>query len=98
MKAKHPARLLFMVAIFLRIGLFTASAEISAGQTSTNSPTAAKSPLIKTPKTVSELLTLPLDEIEKLDVALINLLTAEGLRGSEKLEVQQYLDTLDSWA
>jgi hypothetical protein len=38
-----------------------------------------------------------LADLERLDVARINLLCAEGLRGSEHLDVQQCLDTLDAW-
>ena len=51
----------------------------------------------KTPATLGELLALPPEEVEKLDLALLGLLTAEGLRGSENLNVQECLNTLDAW-
>ena len=50
------------------------------------------------PKTLAELLALPPAQIEQVDLALVNLLCAEGLRGSEDLDVKQSLDRLDGWA
>jgi len=50
------------------------------------------------PKTLDELLALSPEQLDKVDVALMNLLCAEGLRGSENLDVQSCLDTLDAWA
>ena len=50
-----------------------------------------------TPTNLTQLLALPPEQLEKVDVARMNLLCAEGLRGSENLDVQQHLDTLDSW-
>jgi hypothetical protein len=44
------------------------------------------------------LLALPMNELEKLDVGLINLLCAEDLPGSEKLNVGKCLSALDEWA
>ncbi|MEM9021827.1 MAG: tetratricopeptide repeat protein, partial [Planctomycetota bacterium] len=50
------------------------------------------------PRSLAELLALPSDEIEKLDIALINLLCAEGLPGAESLDIAGTLATLDRWA
>ncbi|MDO9542939.1 MAG: hypothetical protein Q7J98_11550 [Kiritimatiellia bacterium] len=50
------------------------------------------------PKTLDELLALSPDQLEKVDIALINLLCAVGLRGSENLDVEECLKTLDAWA
>ncbi len=50
------------------------------------------------PQTLKELLALPADQLETVDVAVMNLLCAEGLRGAENLDVQSALDTLDAWA
>lgn len=50
------------------------------------------------PKTLDELLVLSPDQLEKVDIALINLLCAVGLRGSENLDVEECLRTLDAWA
>jgi tetratricopeptide (TPR) repeat protein len=40
---------------------------------------------------------LPRDRIESCDIALMNLLCAEGLRGAENLNVADSLATLDQW-
>ena len=53
---------------------------------------------ITQPKTFAELLALPPAQIEQVDLALVNLLCAEGLRGSEDLDVKQSLDRLDGLA
>jgi hypothetical protein len=41
---------------------------------------------------------MPEDGLVKLDIALMNLLCAEGLAGAETLDVKQCLKTLDQWA
>ena len=38
------------------------------------------------------------EQVEKTDVALMNLLCAEGLRGAEGMDLEFYLNTLDGWA
>lgn len=43
------------------------------------------------------LLALPLDRINSLDIALVNLLCAKGLPGSERLTIRACLATLDKW-
>lgn len=48
--------------------------------------------------TLAALLALKPPQIEGLDIALTNLLCAEGLRGSEKLDVVKTLDGLDDMA
>lgn len=50
------------------------------------------------PQTLKELLVIPPDQLEGVDLAVMNLLCAEGLRGSEDLDVQQCLDRLGAWA
>ena len=50
------------------------------------------------PKTLQELLRLSPPELQRCDIALMNLLSATGLRGAEDLDVQKCLKTLDSWA
>ena len=52
----------------------------------------------RSPRSLAELLAIPLNELEGLDAGLINLLCAEGLRGSEDLDIQKCLDALDGWA
>jgi hypothetical protein len=50
------------------------------------------------PHNLAELLALKPEQLDRVDIALINLVCAEGLRGSENLDVQSCLDTLDAWA
>ena len=50
------------------------------------------------PTNLTQLLALPPEQLDKVDIARMDLLCANGLHGSENLDVQQYLDTLDAWA
>lgn len=47
---------------------------------------------------LAQLLALPADERESLDIAQMNLLCAEGLPGAEGLNIPQCLATLNHWA
>jgi hypothetical protein len=63
------------------------------------SQTKATSPSrVKTPRSLPELLALRPDELEGTDIALVNLLCAEGLPGAENLRIDECLATLDQWA
>lgn len=44
-----------------------------------------------------QLLSLSPDELEKVDIALMNLVCAQGLKGSENLDIDVCLSTLDEW-
>ncbi len=48
--------------------------------------------------TVQALLALKPHQLEGLDIALVNLLCAEGIRGSEKLDIDMALNRLDEFA
>ena len=77
----------------------SASVAVAADQ-STNAPAAAfnqpaKSETFTQPKAIAELLALPPDQLEKVDIARINLLCAEGLPGAEDLDVEKCIQTLD---
>lgn len=50
------------------------------------------------PGTYAELTSLPAETLEELDIALMNLLCAEGLPGAENLNVEKCLTVLDRWA
>ncbi len=52
----------------------------------------------KQPEALQELLALSPEELEQVDIVVMNLLCAEGLRGAEKLDIQKLLDTLDEWS
>src|SRR5580698_5876335 len=58
----------------------------------------AKQTDFEQPQNLAELLDLKPEQIERVDIARIDLLCAEGLRGSENLNVQSSLDRLDAWA
>ena len=60
-------------------------------QTSSTSPDGDK-------WTLSAMLSLKPNQLEGMDIALMNLLCAEGLRGSEKLDIDMALDRLDEFA
>ena len=49
------------------------------------------------PTTLDELLALPPAKLEQCDIALIDLICAKGLRGSEHLDIPACLKTLDNW-
>jgi hypothetical protein len=55
-------------------------------------------PVFKQPTNLTALLALPLSDLDKVDAGLINILCAEGLPGSEGLNVAKCLDALDLWA
>lgn len=49
------------------------------------------------PKTLNELLALPVERLGEVDIARMNLLCATGLPGAEKLDIDHALATLDEW-
>ena len=51
-----------------------------------------------TPTNFAQLLALPPDQLDKVDIARIDLLCAEGLPGAENLDMEKSLKTLDAWA
>jgi len=67
----------------------------AADKTAANS--AINAPSFQQPETLAELLALSVDQLEKVDLARMNLLCAEGLRGSENLDVEECLRTLGAW-
>jgi hypothetical protein len=75
----------------------------AAGDQTTNTPApntnqTAKADTFVQPKTLAELLALPPDRLEEVDIARIDLLCAEGLPGAEDLDVEKCIETLDGWA
>jgi len=50
------------------------------------------------PQTYVELTALSPEELEQIDIALVNLLSAEGLPGAENLNIDRCLAELDKWA
>jgi tetratricopeptide (TPR) repeat protein len=77
-------------------GVRAANATPSLAALSTVTPsTAAAAPA---PKSLSELLALPPDELAKVDIAIMNLLCAKALPGSEGLDIEAVTKRLDEWA
>jgi hypothetical protein len=60
-------------------------------------PTTDAQPAFQQPETFEELLVVPTADLGKVDLARMNLLCADGLPGSEDLNVPQCLATLDAW-
>lgn len=58
----------------------------------------AAKPVLPVPKSFAELIALSPEELGKVDIARMNLLCAEGLPGSDNLDIEKSLDTLDQWA
>lgn len=50
------------------------------------------------PRSLAELVSLPSEKLELVDFGVMNLLCAEGLPGSENLNVEKESATLDEWA
>jgi hypothetical protein len=50
------------------------------------------------PSSYAELVALPEGDLAKVDIALMNVLSAEGLPGAESLNVKRCLTILDQWA
>lgn len=72
-------------------------AAAATNTTTTGVKSTTASDPFKQPKTLAELLAVPADQLEQVDIARINLLCAEGLRGSEDLDVEYCLRNLDTW-
>lgn len=49
-------------------------------------------------RSLHQLLALSPAELEKVDIGLMNLLCAQGLKGAENLDIEKCLATLDEWA
>ena len=62
-------------------------------------PLANASSLVQSnqPQALAELVRTPPPDLQKVDIARMNLLCAQGLQGADGLDVQFYLDTLDGW-
>ena len=95
---QRAGKLLFVAGLTLCL---SAGVPLAVGQP-TNTPvppteSTAKTDAFIPPKSLAELLALAPDQLEKVDIAIIDLLCAEGLRGSEDLNVQKCLDTLNTW-
>lgn len=95
---KAANRLIFFACLTLVGASVNAADEKPLDKPAAKAEDKTKAESFKQPKTLTELLALPPDQLEKVDIALINLLCAEGLRGSENLDVDYFTRTLNGWA
>ena len=75
----------------------TPNSQFSSTSPNTNNPLtpiASSAKKVRQPKTLRELLQIPLDQLANMDIAVMNLLCAEGLNGSEGLEISRCLERL----
>ena len=88
------------VGFALLIILFTLAgfAALVLSSVSKPPPAAQRPSPSKAPRTLSELVASRPEELEGTDIALMNLLCAEGLPGAENLSVDECLATLHQWA
>lgn len=81
----------------LAIGIATVASQLWRSK-STATQLSVPNRTSNTPHTLAELLALTPEQIAKCDVARMNLLCAEGLRGSQGLDVEATVARLDTWA
>jgi hypothetical protein len=97
-RMNSPAVKRAIVVVFF-LGIFVTFQQAYAEEqpASTNQPSQVSADL-KQPETLDELLNLPVAQLKEVDPARINLLCAEGLNGSEKMNIASDLATIDEWA
>ena len=91
----------FAVVVALATGVVITALQTTLPKATTAQTKDASTPAIpalKTPHTLGELLALKPEELEGVDIALMNLLCAENLRGSESLDLTNYFARLDGIA
>ena len=83
---------------FLLASTPSPAAELAQEKPPSQAESAPPAPSFQQPNSLAGLLAIKPEELDKVDIVLMNLLCADGLRGSENLNVQQCLDTLEAWA
>ena len=83
--------------LFVLLAIILTTVIAFAGTNMVGSNELVSTKLSVSPTNLAQLLALSPEQLEKCDIARMNLLCAEGLRGSENLDIQQNLDMLDSW-
>ena len=91
-------RVVVALAALLGTGLCGALARASAGQMALSAVPAPANAEASSPATLQQLLDLSAGQLARCDIALLNLLCAEGLPGAHGLDCKQCLVTLDKWA
>ena len=100
--AKNSPQRRFAIRAFIILLIGISSSLISIlvyqNRPKQNTVAAVEPPAFKQPETLNGLLALSPAELERCDIARMNLLCAEGLPGAEQLNVAECLATLDQWA
>jgi hypothetical protein len=89
--------LLFAIA-FITAGIFICRKYASSVKEPVTPTASVQPPVFKMPTSYAELCAANTNDLGKCDIALMNLLCAEGLRGSENLNVTDCLVILDNMA
>lgn len=97
MKTRHITTIVCIAIGFALTSGCGKSEEKSETSPKSNAEKAANLAL-PVPKNFAELVALSPEELAKIDIARVNLLCAEGLPGSENLDIEKSLGTLDQWA
>lgn len=98
--AAKPSRVRFLVGGFvllLFVGLI-ATVFLRKSSETKSTLTVVVQNAQSSPQNLDQLLSVKPDDLEKVDIARMNLLCAEGLPGAENLNVEESLTTLDQWA
>ncbi|MCD6380652.1 hypothetical protein J7M07_09445 [bacterium] len=93
-KVNRPMRIFSFVVIFALGSLLTSGFFLCQDQLSM---AVSQTPLDAS-LTLNDLLMMPQGDLKKVDIAKINLICAQGLNGSESLNINRCLATLDQWA
>jgi hypothetical protein len=80
------------------VGAILAGFLVALAQRPATSNATAPPPIVNRLPSLGELTAMPSKQLEQHDIALLNLRCAEGLSGSENLDVAQCLAALDGWA
>ena len=96
-RAGRRLALLGTVLVLCGAGLTVAYRSKEGAPATVNQPVKPPTKFIP-PATYAELCVLPLADVEKCDIALLNLLCSEGLKGSETPSIPECLATIDQWA
>ena len=88
----------FSVVLFAALVVISTFVRIHFHQRKSDLTAAIRSQSFKQPETLKELLALSPSVNEHCDIARMNILCAEGLPGSENLNIGETIATLDYWA
>jgi hypothetical protein len=96
--AARPRKLIWLATTVVAIAIgFVAGKRVRLPEAPLPSPPAQPTAPVL-PKSHYELLAMSPAELGKVDIAIVNLLCAQGLPGAEKLDIPAALKRLDEWA